>query len=277
MTWRIEIEAADEADAERIAASLEPLVPAVSTSEVTPGGKWRVEGFAEAPPDQASLALLEVLGGRILVERLPERDWLQENQASFPPLRAGRFFVFGSHITRPPPSGSWPILVDATTAFGTGEHATTRGCLLALQHLRPRRVLDMGTGTGILAVGAARAGARRVLAADIDPQSVRVAQVNLRRNGVAARVAAFASDGYRDRRIARAAPFDLILANILARPLVRMAPDLARSLAPRGIAVLSGLLARQEKFVLAAHRAQKLRFLRRIAIDGWHTLVLQKD
>src|SRR5690606_25006878 len=126
------------------------------------------------------------------------------------------------------------------------------------------------------AIAAARAGAGRVLAVDIDPGSVRVARVNIARNGVGARIAAFRSDGYRDRRIARGAPYDLVLANILARPLARMAPALARALAPGGIAILSGLLARQESLVLAAHRAQRLVLARRIAIAGWHTLVLHK-
>lgn len=276
MTWRILIEASDEAGANRAAAALETLAPAIAAFETAPGGAWRVEGFAETPPDRAALALVEAVAGPVLLERMPDRNWLEENQASFPPLRVGRFFVHGAHVKAPPRSGAWPILVDATTAFGTGEHATTRGCLTALAHRRPRRVLDMGTGTGILAIAAARAGACRVLAADIDAGSVRVARVNFRRNGVAARVEAIESDGYRDRRIARAAPFDLVFANILARPLALMAPDLARALAPGGSAILSGLLARQEAFVLAAHRAQGLALERRIAVEGWHTLMLRK-
>jgi ribosomal protein L11 methyltransferase len=276
MTWRILIETRDEASANKAAAALETLVPAIAAFETAPGGPWRVEGFAEAPPDRAALALVEAVLGPALVERLAERNWLAENQASFPPLRVGRFFVHGAHVPAPPLAGLWPILVDATTAFGTGEHATTRGCLTALQRLRPRRVLDMGTGTGILAIAAVRAGARSVLAADIDPGSVRVARLNFRRNGIAARVAAIESDGYRNRRIAHAAPFDLVFANILARPLALMAPSLARALAPGGTAILSGLLARQERVVLAAHRAQGLVLERRIAVEGWHTLVLRK-
>lgn len=277
MTWRIFVETPDEASANEVAAALEALAPAVAAFEATPGGAWRVEGFAEAAPEGAALAVVEALAGPVLVERMAERNWLAENQASFPPLRVGRFFVHGAHVPAPPANGLWPILVDATTAFGTGEHATTRGCLMALGRLRPRHVLDMGTGTGILAVAALRAGARRVLAADIDPGSVRVARTNFARNGVAGRAAAIVSDGYRDRRVARAAPFDVVLSNILARPLALMAPALARVLTPDGTAVLSGLLARQEKLVLAAHRAQGLTLRRRIAVDGWHTLVLRKS
>jgi ribosomal protein L11 methyltransferase len=276
MTWRIMTEPADEAAASRAFAALGTLVSAVAAFEAAPGDLWRVEGFAETLPDRAALALVEAVAGPLVIERMEERNWLAENQASFPPLRVGRFFVHGAHVAAPPRSGLWPILVDATTAFGTGEHPTTRGCLAALRHRRPRRVLDMGTGTGLLAIAAARAGARRVLAADIDAGSVRVARLNLERNGVAARVRAIESDGYRDRRIAGAAPFDLVFANILARPLARMAPDLARVLAPGGAAILSGLLARQEAFVLAAHRAQGLVLKRRIAVEGWHTLVLRK-
>jgi ribosomal protein L11 methyltransferase len=276
MTWRILIETHDEASASRAAAALESLVPAIAAFETAPGGSWRVEGFTEAPPNRAALAVVEAITGPVLLERMEDRNWLEENQASFPPLRVGRFFVHGAHITAPPPAGARPVLVDATTAFGTGEHATTRGCLMALQRLRPRRVLDMGTGTGILAIAAVRAGARRVLAADIDRGSVRVARINLYRNGVAARVKAIESDGYRDRRIVRAAPFDLVFANILARPLALMAPHLARALAPNGTAILSGLLARQEALVVAAHRAQGLALERRIAVEGWHTLVLRK-
>jgi ribosomal protein L11 methyltransferase len=279
MTWRIGLAVENEAAASAAAAALDALAGAVSAFETAPGGAWLVEAWVETLPDAATRAVLEAFGDAE-IERVEPRDWLAENQASFPPLRIGRFFVYGSHVKRRPPAGTLPILVDATTAFGTGEHQTTRGCLLALQRLagrrRLRRVLDMGTGTGILAVGAARLGARRVLAPDIDPGSVAVACINVRRNGVVGRVTPFVSDGYRARRIAAAGPFDLIISNILARPLARMAPHLARALAPRGHAVLSGLLMRQEATVLAAHRAQRLGLAARIRIDGWTTLVLRK-
>ncbi len=171
------------------------------------------------------------------------------------------------------------LRIDAATAFGTGEHATTRGCLLALDTLARRgprhRVLDMGTGTGILAIAAAKTWRRPVLARDIDHEAVRIAGLNAARNGVGALVMARRSDGYLTRGIIDRR-FDLVFANILARPLMRMAPRLSRALAPGGIAVLSGLLGRQERAVLAAHRAQRLVLRRRIADDGWHTLMMAK-
>jgi ribosomal protein L11 methyltransferase len=168
-------------------------------------------------------------------------------------------------------------LLDAATAFGTGEHPSTRGCLLALDDLarrrRFRRPLDVGTGSGVLAIAAAKRLHRRVVAGDIDPEAVRVARHHVRRNGLAGTVRVVRSAGYRSRGLRRA-DYDLVLANILARPLALLARDLKRALAPGGVAVLAGLLRRQEAQVLAAHRAQRLMLARRIVIDGWSTLIV---
>jgi ribosomal protein L11 methyltransferase len=284
--WRLALTAPDADAADAAAAALATGCGAVSAFEASPGGAWSVEGYATAPPPpglvEAALAL--AWAGRtgeppaLVIERVAERDWLSENQASFPPLAAGRYFIHGSHHRERVPAGRVGLRIDAATAFGTGEHATTEGCLLALDRLAPqgrrRRVLDMGTGTGILAIAAAKTWRRKVWARDIDAEAVRVTWRNAAANGVAALVDARRSDGYRDRRLRRAGRFDLVLANILARPLMLMAPALARALKPGGVAVLSGLLARQEAAVLAAHRAQGLTLRRRIAIDGWHTLIL---
>jgi ribosomal protein L11 methyltransferase len=217
----------------------------------------------------------------VTLERVPARDWVAENQAGFPPLEISRFFIFGSHFSGQVPPGRIGILIDAATAFGTGEHPTTRGCLAALDALarrrrRPQRLLDMGTGTGILALAAAKSWRRRIDARDSDPEAARVTIVNARRNGAARWIAVEAHGGYRDRGLKSKRPFDVVFANILARPLIEMAPDLARALAPGGVAILSGLLARQEAAVLAAHRAQGLRLLRRISIEGWNTLVVAR-
>src|SRR5579875_2864612 len=210
---------------------------------------------------------------------LPARDWLADNRRAFPPLAIDRFFIHGSHYRDRVQAGMIGIRVDATTAFGTGEHASTRGCLLALAALarrrRFRRPLDIGTGTGILAIAAAKRLHRRVWASDIDPVAAAVARDNAAKNGVAGLVRVRAAPGYRDRALRRRR-YDLVLSNILARPLALLAPELARVLAPDGRAVLSGLLARQEALVLAAHRRCGLALERRYRIEGWSTLVLRR-
>jgi len=286
--WRFALETKDATDAESAAAALAITCQATSFFEASRGGSWQVEGLAIIKPDRAiveaalSLAWIDRSDPpAITLERVPARDWLAENQAGFPPLEIGRFFIFGSHFSGQVPPGRIGILIDAATAFGTGEHPTTRGCLAALDALarrrpHPRRVLDMGTGTGILALAAAKSWRRRIDARDTDPEAARVAIVNARRNGAARWIAVEARGGYRDRGLKRKRPFDLVVANILARPLIEMAPDLARALAPGGIAILSGLLARQEAAVLAAHRAQGMRLLRRISTAGWNTLVVAR-
>lgn len=273
--------------AERAAAALETVCRAVSAFEESEGGAWLVEGFSELPPAGAEVETVLALAWADhgpppipRLEKLPARDWVRENQESFPPRRTGRYFVYGSHYRVGVPTGTIGLLIDAATAFGTGEHASTAGCLMALdrlaRHRRARRILDMGAGTGILAIAAAKTFTRSVLAVDIDPGSVRAARKNASRNGVARRVFPFWSPGYRSRRVRAGRPYDLILANILARPLALMARDLRRALAPGGIAVLAGLLDWQEPLVLSAHRMQRLSLVRRIAIDGWRTLILRR-
>src|SRR5271163_1719886 len=266
-------------------ALLDDIAPAVSAFETT-SNEWRLEAYPRAavltPDLSAQLALAAAAGGGELVEigeeKLPDRDWLTENQLAFPPLRIGRFFVYGSHHRGGVPAGAIGIALDAATAFGTGEHPSTRGCLLALQALALKRriahPLDIGAGTGILSIAAAKLLRRRVLAGDIDVGSVEVARHNIARNGVAglARVGHF--PGYRSHAIRRR-HHDLILSNILARPLALLAVDVARHLAPGGRAVLSGLLCRQEPIVLAPHRGLGIMLERRIVIAGWSTLILR--
>jgi ribosomal protein L11 methyltransferase len=282
--WRVTLAVPDAAAA---AAATDAFgeFEAISTFEERDGGPWCVEGFAREKPDRGpllarlALAWLDLAGSppEPRWEKLPRRDWVSVNQASFPPLLVGRFFIYGSHFKGRIPPGRIALAIDAATAFGTGEHATTRGCLTVLDAVAargPHRILDMGTGTGILAMGAAKRWRRRVVARDIDPESVRVTAHNVRRNGVAPLISVGRSNGYRDRGVMQRRPYDLVLANILARPLERMAADLRRALKPGGIAVLSGLLAYQEAGVLAAHRSAGLSLRQRIVIDGWSTLVL---
>ena len=285
--WRVAATAPDADSAAAIVDAFDEL-GAVSAFEDKPGGSWHVEGLSAETPDRGSiagrlaLAWLNLAGPppELLWERVPQEDWLVNNQASFPPLVIGRYFIYGSHHAGGVPSGRIGLLIDAATAFGTGEHATTRGCLLALdavaRQMRPTKILDMGTGTGVLAIAAAKTRHRRVVARDIDAEAARVAGHNARRNGVASWVATGRSAGYANRAVIRSRPYDLILANILARPLTRMARDLGAALAPGGIAILSGLLTWQEKDVLAAHRLRGLTLRQRIVIDGWCTLVLAR-
>jgi ribosomal protein L11 methyltransferase len=286
--WRLAVEAPGETIAGAYVAALETTGAIITAFETGPKGPWLVQGFIEGKPDraavEAALALAALSVGTeepaLALEPLPDIDWLRENQESFPPLHIGRYFVHGSHVTGPVPAGAVGLRIDAATAFGTGEHATTAGCLLALDRLarrgRRRRILDMGTGTGILAIAAAKTWRVPVLACDIDRHSVAVAAENVAVNRVTDLVTCRPSDGYGAPAVRATAPFDLVFANILARPLVAMAPDLARHLAPGGIAILSGLLANQEAYVRAAHRQQGLAFLGRGSIAGWNTLVFTK-
>jgi ribosomal protein L11 methyltransferase len=286
-TLRITAEVAGADAALAVAAALDDLAGAVSAFETAEDAAlWRVEAYPRMPVLSAALEVRLALaaaacGGRLLQiveERLPERDWLAENRRAFPPLRIGRFFVHGSHWQARTPAGAIAIEIDAATAFGTGEHPSTRGCLVALDSLarrrRFRRPLDIGTGSGILAIAAAKRLRRRVVASDVDCAAVRVASHHVRRNGLAGRVRVVCAPGYRSRAV-RGSDYDLIFANILARPLALMARDLGRAIAPGGVAILAGLLRRQEALVAAAHRAQGLSLERRIVIDGWSTLILR--
>jgi ribosomal protein L11 methyltransferase len=288
---RISAELEGAEAAVEVAAALDELAGAVAAFETraadgADAALWRVEAYPREPVLDAAAEIRLALaaagaGGRLLrivEEKLPERDWLAENRRAFPPQRIGRFFIHGSHWHGPEPASAIAIEIDAATAFGTGEHASTRGCLLALEGLarrrRFRRPLDIGTGSGILAIAAAKRLHRRVIAGDIDPEAVRVARHHARRNGLAGQARVFRAAGYRSRALRRS-DYDLILANILARPLALMARDLKRAIAPGGTAVLAGLLPRQEALVLAAHRAQGLSLERRLVSEGWSTLVLR--
>jgi ribosomal protein L11 methyltransferase len=248
---------------------------------------WAIALIHRGEPDRAALlARLAPIASPwqialdLEIGPVPSTDWLDRTAQDFPPQRIGRFWVHGSHVSEPPPAGTVPIRLDAGQAFGSGEHESTRGCLLALDGLarrrRLKRVLDLGCGAGILAIAAAKCWPAYVLAADNDPIAVAVAQGNAAHNGVAARVRCLASDGYGSAVLRRAGPFDLILANILADPLCGMARDTARNLAPGGHAVLSGLLDRQADRVVAAHRRFGLRLREQIGQGLWVTLVLRQ-
>jgi ribosomal protein L11 methyltransferase len=250
-------------------------------------GIWRVEGVkpvgAKETELASSLAVAAMMTGvsPVLERSATETEgWLARTYAAFPEQLIGtRFSLRGTHLAGPKPPNRITLTLDAGLAFGTGEHGSTRGCLVALETVarrRPRRILDMGTGSGILAMAAAALMKRPVLATDIEPWAVRVARENAEFNGLAHQVTVRLGDGWRDPYVRAHGPYDLVFANILARPLCLMARDLALNLAQGGRAVLAGLLANQARWVLSAHRAQGLRLERMLPQGPWVTIVVRK-
>jgi ribosomal protein L11 methyltransferase len=239
------------------------------------GPSATVEALYTEEPDAAFLS--RIAGRTITVEPLPDQDWIRLSQEGLPPVRAGRFFVYGAHDAGVVPHGVIPMRIEAGLAFGTGHHETTALCLSVLSDLARRRafhnVLDLGTGTGLLAIGAAKLWRRPVLASDIDPVAVEVTRDNARANGVAPLVRAVTADGLTHPVLAAGAPYDLIIANILAGPLTFLAPSIVGALAPGGMLVLSGLLHNQENMLLSFYH--RLRFLGRHRDGPWSALVLE--
>ena len=247
---------------------------------------WRLEGVRDRPEDDTKLhAALAVAAAVTRLDPTLHRasteadGWLARTQEAFPDQRIGRrFLVRGTHSATTE-TGRLTLTLDAGLAFGTGEHGSTRGCLRALEDVarrRPRTVLDLGTGSGILAMAAARLLHRRVLASDIEPRSVRVARENAAANHVGRQVRVVLSNGWNNPVVRRHAPYDLVFANILARPLCAMAGDLARHLKPGGTAILSGLLDTQRRLVMSAHRRHGVVLERTYAEGRWTTLTLRK-
>lgn len=237
-----------------------------------------VEALYVAMPDGDLLE--KILGRNIHVALLPDTDWIKLSQEGLPPVRAGRFFVYGAHDEGAVPHGVIPIRIEAGMAFGTGHHETTALCLAVLSDLakvrRYANVLDLGCGTGLLAIGAAKLWKQRVVASDIDPVAVEVTRENARANGESPLVMALTADGLTHPALSAHAPYDLILANILAGPLTQLAPSLSRVVARGGTLVLSGLLAWQENLVLSFYRPQGL-ILRGVRRSGpWSALVLER-
>lgn len=246
---------------------------------------WRVEGVRDVtdtvPEGAMALAAL-VSGVEVPLHRVATEaeGWVLRTQAAFPQQLVGRrFAVRGTHENGPPAPGRITLVLDAGLAFGSGEHGSTRGCLRALERVamrRPRRVLDMGTGSGILAMGAARMLRVQVLATDIEPWSVRVAGQNAWANEVGLLVRPMLADGWRSSSVRHRAPYDLVFANILARPLCRMARDLALHVTSGGSVILAGLLGSQIQMVLAAHRRHGLMLASVLREGPWATLILRK-
>jgi ribosomal protein L11 methyltransferase len=278
---------ADESAARRIAdvlvESLDPSETACAAFE-QPDGRWRVDvHFATRPEPTKLRALIEETGGKklagaMVIERIAPQNWVKKSLIGLRPVTAGRFVIHGAHDRDRVPEHCLGIEIEAATAFGTGHHGTTRGCLLALDALarqrRPRHILDLGTGSGILAIASAKLWHAPVLATDIDIRSAETARANAHLNGVGAFVTAVHAADLRAREIVKRAPFDLAMANILLRPLQRLAAPLARQLMPNARLVLSGILASQESAAVTAYRSQGLVLERSFKLDGWVTLVM---
>jgi len=251
-----------------------------------PHGRWDIAvHFAEAPDQSAvremvGLAAGEAIAQAISFDTVQARDWVKATLEELVPVHAGRFIVHGRHDRARVPPNKLGIEIEAALAFGTGHHGTTRGCLLLLDRLlkahRPRRVLDLGTGTGVLAIAASKALRGNVLASDIDPLSVKVAAENARLNGAGGLVETIQARGFSAKAFKRRGPFDLVLANILANPLRRMATPLSQHLAPGALVILSGLLPPQAAAVIADYRARGLVLRRHVQLEGWSSLLMGK-
>ena len=288
-THRASFSIGSEADARRVVDVLTEVFlegdAAVAAFE-RPDGEWDVTLHFAAAPDQAWLReLVAISAGNeiatsLAFDTVEAKDWVKASLEDLVPVPAGRFVVHGQHDRARVPANKLGIEIEAALAFGTGHHGTTRGCLLLLDHVlkssRPRNVLDLGSGTGVLAIAAAKALHRAVLASDIDPPSVRVAAENAALNEVGSLVRVIRATGFAAPDFARAGPFDLVLANILANPLRQLASPMARHLAPRAYVILSGLLTPQAPAVIAAYRARGLVPLRHLRIEGWSSLLLRK-
>jgi ribosomal protein L11 methyltransferase len=275
--------------ANALAEAIEKMLPeptGVGVFEIEDdSGLWEVGAYFLEPPNEALLDVLALAFNAkpFALSELPEIDWVAKVRRELSPVEAGRFFVYGSHDADKVPAGRIALQIEATVAFGTGHHGTTLGCLRAFDRLyeagfRPAKVADIGCGTAVLAMAAASVlPDALVIASDIDEVAVDVAEANVAINGLDGRIECLEAAGFAHPRLAAAAPYDLVFANILKGPLVELAPDMARHVAPQGLIILSGLLAVQAEAVTAAYVANGFTPLERDDIGEWSTLVLRRN
>lgn len=283
--WRISFTVPQGA-ARAFADAVAPFGDSISCFESDGKGRHRLAAIGACEPDASALGIMLATTAAVQgieppkarIEKVPADGWLEAGRRRYRTVTAGRFFVHGAGLEGIVPPGALALELEAGPAFGSGSHETTRGCLIAIDRLAKRRrflnSLDLGCGSGILALAIARAMKRPVLAVDIDDWAVRTAAANARSNGLGALVRVVPGDGFSGSEIRRRAPYDLIVANILARPLVRLAPDLVRALRKGGVAILSGLLHSDQAALIAAYRAQGARLIGRDRLGDWSTLTI---
>lgn len=274
--------------AEALAEAMENFLPeptGIGCFEIEDGsGRYEVGAYFDEEPNDIELALMAAIYGAkpFVVSEVPETDWVAHVRRDLNPVEAGRFFVYGSHDADRVPEGCVPLLIEAAMAFGTGHHGTTKGCLLALDRLdragfRGQNVADIGCGTAVLAMAAAAIWPDAVIASDIDPVAVDVAQANVVANGLNGRVNCVEAVGFSHPDLAARAPYDLVFANILKGPLIDLAPDMARFSAPGAYVILSGILNSQADEVASVYTSAGFCLVSRDEISDWTTLVLQRD
>ena len=287
-TWTALTTLSDRARAEALGVALEALDPAptgVGVFEVEDGsGTWEVGGYFIDPPDGVGLALLAAAheAAAFVVSEVPDTDWVAHVRRELAPVEAGRFFVYGSHDADKLPEGRIPLLIEAAMAFGTGHHGTTLGCLKAFDRLLDEgftatKVADIGCGTAVLAMAAARVWDGDIIASDIDEVAVDVAEANLKANGMSGAVRCVEAAGFDHPDLRAHAPYDLIFANILKGPLVALSPEIAANLRPGGYAILSGILNEQADDVVSVYSQNEFNLTHRDEIGEWTTLILMKQ
>ena len=267
--------------------ALERLTPqpiGVGVFELEDGSElWEVGAYFLEKPDDISLALLAAVfqAEEFKISELPQIDWVSKVQRSLKPVVAGRFFVYGSHDSDKVPPDCEPLLIEASMAFGTGHHGTTKGCLLALEQLikvgfKAKNVIDVGCGTAVLAMAAARIFSANVIASDIDSVAHSVAKMNIIANGLDQNIQCFEASGFAHEQIKTKNPFDLIFANILLAPLLGLATDISKYSLSGGYVVLSGILSEQAELVVKKYTGVGFSLSNQIEIGEWVTIIFRK-
>jgi|TARA_B110000003_G_scaffold26986_3_gene25596 ribosomal protein L11 methyltransferase len=265
--------------------SLDPAPVGIGVFEIEDkSNTWEVGGYYTKKPNEIELTLLSFAYGAkpFTFSDVPDQDWVSHVQRNLPPVEAGRFFLFGNHDAHKVPKSSIGLLIEASMAFGTGQHGTTKGCLLVLNDLiaegvSPKKIIDIGCGTAVLAMAAAKIWDETIIASDIDPTAVAVTKINLISNKLEQKVSCIQSKGFSHPSISEEGPYDLIFANILKGPLIDMVPEFSEHCAFGGTIILSGLLNEQYDEVLRAYIRAGFKLIQKKSLGEWMTLRMQRE